>query len=344
MSQKKAAAEEVILTGTRASTGPHTDDKYPKGLEDQVGPSPSSDLSQATVIVAVIILAAFWGLAFVWIKIALKDLPPLELTIWRFVVASVLFIPILIIKRGEVAKITKVDIPAIAGIGFVGMAGYHFLLNWGEQYTYSGTASLIIATSPVLVLVGSTFLLGERLTSRKVIGICLALAGVASLSYQGGFISGEGTQTVLGILAILGSALTAAVFTIGGKKYIDRIDPLVFISLGTLVSLVALLPILAVTGVTSPREVSLVSWGSVIALGVLSTVVSYGLFFTILKYREASKTSMYVYLVPLFALSSGMVILGEKISMFTVIGGGLILSGVWVVTRRGANQKSDVRM
>jgi drug/metabolite transporter (DMT)-like permease len=122
---------------------------------------------------------------------------------------------------------------------------------------------------------------------------------------------------------------------VGGKKYIERFDPIVFVALGTMVSLVALLPALAFTEVTPPGEISMGTWGAVLALGALCTVVSYGLFFNILRHREASRTTMYVYLVPVFGVGGGVVILGETIGPLTVAGAALILAGVWVVTGKG---------
>jgi O-acetylserine/cysteine efflux transporter len=74
---------------------------------------------------------------------------------------------------------------------------------------------------------------------------------------------------------------------------------------------------------------------AVLCLGALSTIVTYGLFFTILKHREASRTSMYVYLVPVFAVGAGVLLLGEELGPLTLVGAILVLAGVWVVNKRG---------
>ena len=104
----------------------------------------------------------FWALVFPFIKIALEELSPVNLTIMRLLVVCIVFLILLIVKPNKFSKIQKKDIVPIFLVGFLGIIIYHFGLNYGEQYISASAASVIIATIPIFVVILAAIFLKEK--------------------------------------------------------------------------------------------------------------------------------------------------------------------------------------
>ncbi len=150
----------------------------------------------------------------------LAELSPSTLTILRFAIADVAIIDIIAVWPAARPRFSRADLWRLIGLGVTGVPGYHLALNWGEQRTSASVASLIVATAPVMVALGSAALLGERGTARRWIGIALAFGGVAVLAFADG--SADGVDELIGVLVSLVAPLMWAVYVIVGKPLADR--------------------------------------------------------------------------------------------------------------------------
>lgn len=265
----------------------------------------------------------FWGLAFTAIKYAVRSLTPYELAFLRFLVADVLFAATILYGRYRVGR---EDLPKITLIGIFGVAVYHISLNAGEIYIPSGVASLIIAMSPVFVLILSAALLGERITSAKVLGILVALFGVYLLSHP------ESGGDVLGIALVLIATLSAGIYTVGGKMLLKRYSPQVLTAYAMILGSIPLIPFLPAS-LAKVAEVDTLTVLSVIFLGVFSTYFSYQGWYYFLNREEASKASVFLQAIPVVSILAGYLLLGEEITLMTVFGGFLIILGILMVVR-----------
>ncbi len=283
-----------------------------------------SDVFKWTVLFLTVI---FWGLAFTAIKYAVNFFTPYELAFLRFLVADLLFIPTILIKG---YRIEKRDVWKIFILGIFGVTIYHVALNAGETMVSSGVASLVIATAPVFVLLFSYLFLDERITLRKVAGIILALSGVYFLSDP------ESGGDVMGIAIVFISTLSAGIYTVGGKIMMKKYSPQILTAYAMVLGTVPL-TIYSASSFSKMLSVDIIPALSVIFLGIFPTYISYQGWYYFLSKEEASRASVFLQTIPLVSIIAGVMLLGEPVTLYTLSGGFLIISGVLMVLKDNGN-------
>jgi len=274
-----------------------------------------------------------WAFAFPFIKIGLRELSFINLTIMRFFIASIGFIAILVIRSKKLSKLQKQDIPSIFVLGFCGVIIYHFGLNYGEQYISAGTASLIITTIPIFIVILSYFFLKERLTKRKTSGIFAALIGVVIISIWGTEDSSIEIIYMFGALTVLISAVMGAVYTVAGKKLLSRYTPLSLTMYAMLLGSVGLIPFVNTSLLEEVSTMSIDTWFAIVFLGLFSTVVGYVIWYVALEKRDASELSIYLYVIPVLSTIISYFLFDDKITSLFIIGGLLVIAGLILVNK-----------
>jgi drug/metabolite transporter (DMT)-like permease len=278
-------------------------------------------LSLATTIV-------LWASAFPAIRAALDGYSAAHLSVLRLLVAA-LALGVVAAVRG-VRLPARRDLPAIAGLGFTGMAAYQVLLNSGERTVPAGTASLIVNVSPVIVALVATTVLGERLARAGWAGIGIAFGGVTIIA-----LTGEGgVQLSAGALLVLGAAVVQAAYFLGSKPLLARYDALSLtvwaMAFGALLTL-PLAPGLPGAIADAPLESS----AAVALLALGASAVGFVSWAYALQHIDVSIAAATLYAVPPIAILVGWVWLGELPGVSSLIGGAVALGGVALVTRRG---------
>src|SRR6185437_1774047 len=167
-------------------------------------------------LIATAISLLLWGSAFAGIRAALRGYPPGELVLLRFLIASA--------SLGVWALISKMpmprarDLPAMAGLGLIGIAGYHIALTFGQETITAGAAGLIITTAPIFMALLGRMFLGERLAILGWVGSLISLAGVAVVSFgeSGGF------EWSPGVGLVLFATFASSVFFVLQRPYLKR--------------------------------------------------------------------------------------------------------------------------
>ncbi|RLI76777.1 EamA/RhaT family transporter [Archaeoglobales archaeon] len=273
------------------------------------------------IVLALTIL--FWGLAFTAIKYSVIYLNPIELAAMRFVVADIFFALNILLSS---LKINKKDLPLLFVLGLFGVTIYHVCLNTGEIYISSGVASLIISTAPIFVLLFSWMFLNETITKGKVLGILIAFLGVAMLSEPK-------TGNIVGILLVFVSAIAAAVYTVLGKKLMDKYDSVTLTNYAMVLGSTPLFFVIDFTAFTA-LVLNLNLMLAVFFLGLFSTYLGYQGWYYFLEMEEASKASVFLLTIPFVSLIAGAILLNEAITLNTVIGGLAVVLGI-VLTLKG---------
>ena len=272
------------------------------------------------------VLSLVWGLAFVGIKEALAELSPSTLTILRFAIADVALLAIIAAWPAARPRFPRGDLWRLIALGVTGVPGYHLALNWGEQRTSASVASLIVATAPVMVALGSAALLRERGSMRSWVGIALAFGGVAVLASADGS-SGTSTSLVGVLVSIVAPAMWAA-YVIIGKPLADR-ESAVRVTTGSmLIGSLCLLPFVSGATIREIGDLSASGWLWMIQLGVASSVLGYFIFVWALGRMEAVKVSVFLYAVPVVALVSAWAILDEKLGVSMLFAAVMVIAGV----------------
>ncbi len=277
-----------------------------------------------------LLLAAMWGPSFLFIKVAVRDVPPFTLACTRVGVAAIILYIIL--------RLSKRRMPAFgpiwkhfAFIGLVSSAVPFTLFSWGEIYIDSALASILNGTTPLFtIVIAHMFTKDDRLSSAKIIGSIIGFGGLVLLvapSFWGGV-----KATTWGLLAVTGAAFCYGISVVYTRLYLLGLPKLVAPTAQLGVAAVYLLPLSLIFeqpfSLPMPSPESL---GSMLALAILGSVLAYIVYYDLIERVSASYISMVTYLVPIFGVILGIVVLDERLTWNAYIGCAFILLGVMVV-------------
>ena len=276
-----------------------------------------------------LLLAAVWGGSFFFGEVALREVPPLTLTLHRVIWAVPILVLIVLFKGISVPRSPRIW-GAYLVMGALNNAIPFSLIFWGQTQIESGLVSILNGTTAMFAAVVAGLLLpDEPLTAKKVIGAGLGIAGVA-------FIMGPSALTNFNLsnlaqLAILGATLSYAFAGVWGKTALAGQLPLMN-ALGMLIgSTVLMIPIVLVFDGLPNLALSLGVWGALIGMAVLSTALAYFLYFAILVRAGAANLLLVTLLIPPVAIGLGAVFLDERIGIeawigFVIIGLGFAVT------------------
>jgi drug/metabolite transporter (DMT)-like permease len=266
-------------------------------------------------------------------KLVVAQVPPLEMSAIRFVLAGSLM---LVIARLAGASLGLERWPLVVLAGAFGMFAYNAIVFTALTYTPASDAALIVPTvNPVLAAVFAAFI-GERLTANKVAGLALATVGAAVVIGGGAGLAFTGQRVAGDLLMLLGAAMWGAYATIGAV--ITRHgSPLGVNAVASLAGAAMLLPLgFLEKGYADVTSWPLGAWLQIGYLVVFATTVGLVLFYWAVRRHGAGMASMVSYLVPAFALVQAVVLLGERPTSLQIAGGAVILLGVRVASLRPA--------
>ena len=277
-----------------------------------------------------IVLSVIWGLAFVAIRILDTELSFVNLTVLRWLVASVGYLALLLFLGKPRTPFSRVDVPRLLLIGFFNVAGYHLSLNYAEVTVSAGLAGLLITSGPVFSSLLAVTLLKEKIGRRLILAIILAVSGAATLS--AGDLSGG--SSAYGPLAVLLAALSYALFAVLAKPLVNKYGALRIAIWAGLVGTVMLLPLISASFIRDVSSLSVAGWQALLYLSILSTVMGYSLFYTLVEKGGVSRVMIQLYLAPVFSVVGGMLLLGESVTVYTFLGGAAMLLAVWIATAK----------
>jgi drug/metabolite transporter (DMT)-like permease len=275
-----------------------------------------------------------WAFAFPLIKFSLLELSPINLTITRFCIVCSIYLVILILLPNRFTPLRKEDVPRVFLMGFTGLVLYHLGLNYGEQFISASVASLIIATIPVFVVILAAVFLKERITLPIAIGVTISLLGVIIISIMGTEGASLEVQYLSGAAAILLAAVVGAVYTIAGKKMLQRYSPLSLTVYAFLLGSLGLIPFIRLSLFEELSSLSYQGATAVIFLGIGPTVIAYLLWFVALQISNASKLSVYLYFIPVLSTIISFYMFQEQITLLFFLGGTLVILGLYIVNTK----------
>ena len=293
-----------------------------------------------------ILLSALWGGVFLLVKYALRDFSAVEVAFFQAVIGALGLFAIVISQGGE-ARAALGDIllrPATALLlGALAIAAPFMLIALGELTVPSGLAGVLVSTTPMFVALFAPFLdSAMEINRRQGAGLAVGLVGVA-LVVGVHFIGSLGQ--LLGALALLGAAASGALSSFVVKlQYKDKGVPASTTSFFALS--VASLLTLPLALITAPRELpGTRAVLAVIVLGLGCTALGYMLYYRLIDHVGEERAALANYLTPAFALFYGVLLLGEALTIWAILGLMLIIAGA-EITLRGAKRRgsrSDIR-
>ena len=281
--------------------------------------------------------AVFVGLDFVSVKYALEGFPPLVLVPVRYVLAGLMLLALLRFS-GRMVGIGLRDLPSMMGLGLVGVSLNQVGYTAGLGLTSGSNGALIFATAPIWGLLLGVALRLERASWRNVLGLGLAVAGVA-LVVGGGLGSPE--ASVAGDLLVCLSALSWGAYAVLSIPVLRRHNPLVVAGWTMLLGGGAVVP-LALTGLPGLSDplgsmnwtaIGLGSWAAMAYSTVLASGFAVAAWQANVSRIGANKVLVYMYVVTLVGLAASVVLLGEGLGAGKLAGAAVILVGVYLARR-----------
>ncbi|HEV3233636.1 MAG TPA: EamA family transporter [Candidatus Dormibacteraeota bacterium] len=277
---------------------------------------------------ALLLLAAIWGASFLFIKIAVGEISPVMLVFGRCLAAAAGLLVVLVISRVPLRTLGSHWKTGLF-IAIFNAALPYTLIAFGEQYIDSSLAGILNATAPMwTVLLAPFWAEADRITARTVVGLVIGFAGIVVLARPTGNVF---SSSSLGILAVVAATLSYALATHFSKRHFQDTPPQVPAFLQCIGAAVVLAPLALLF---RPQHVPpLGTIAAVVWLGLGATGLAMILAFWLIKRVGASRTIVVTYLIPPFALLWGITLLHERIGIEVVIALGLILGGVFLITR-----------
>lgn len=294
------------------------------------------------IYAALLSVSFLWGTSFAAAKMGMVELEPLNLVIFRFVIATAIFAGILLVK-GEDNTIERRDIPQFIILGFTAITSYFYIQYTGLQFTTTINAALIIATSPLCAALIGVLLGWERVSLAGAAGILTAFFGV-SVIITNGQLTGIGqSQTLKGDLLILINAIVWAGFTVYGKTILKKYRPFVAMAYIHIFGTLMLLPFAFFASPFTPVpltvQLAAISWptvASALYLALLCSIFAYYVWYMGVEQLGAVRTAAFAYFNPLFAAITGILLLHEPLTIFTLAGGVMIIAGVYLTNKTAA--------
>jgi drug/metabolite transporter (DMT)-like permease len=280
-----------------------------------------------------LILCCIWGSTWLFIKLGLRDLPPVSFAAVRFVLASSILFAIIKARRLSIPR-GRAEWALLAKTGVLAFSLNYGFVFWGEQRISSGLTALLQATIPAFgMLIAHAYLPGERLDAWKMAGVLLGVVGVAVIfSNQLGY---EGTSALAGSAAVVVGAACIAWANVLVKARGAKLDPAV-LAAGQMVC--GLVP-LALFGLAFEGNPLRMNWtplavASLLYLTLVGSVAAFLLYYWLVRNVDVTKTMLIALVTPLAAVLLGMIVLDERLTWRVVAGGALIISGVALVVLR----------
>lgn len=278
--------------------------------------------------IGLLALTALWGTAFMFNELALVAFTPSELVFARIALAAVVLTVFLAVRGRRLPKTARAWM-SLAAMALLGNVLPFQLIAWAQQTIDSAVTGVLMAVMPLFVLTLSHFFIpGNHLTPARLAGFGLGFAGVYLVIGPETFAVGFGGRgQLLAMLAALGAALSYSVNSIVARR-IGAQDPIATAAGMMLVAALLMLP-LGGPGLVqldeAPTGLALVS---VAVLGLLSTGLATVVYFRIVQGPGPAFLSLVNYLVPVWAVLAGALVLGEQLSTSVFTGLGLILGGI----------------
>ena len=278
-------------------------------------------------------LGFLWGSSYLFIKIGVDHgLPPFTLIMFRLLIGLALLATVVAVAREPLPRSPRMY-GHLFVMGVINIAIPFSLITFAEQTVDSSLAAVINGAVPLFVIViAALFLKGETVTVNRVVGLAIGFVGVAIL--VGLDIADLSSANALGELALIGATISYAVGNVYAKAHVHGLRPMI-------PALFQVFFGLLVTGALAfateaPLAVAWIpeSLFSVVWLGLFGSGLAYLAYFRILQHWGATRTSMVAYLLPVYGIALGALVLSEPIAATTLVGTVLVIAGIALVNSR----------
>jgi drug/metabolite transporter (DMT)-like permease len=279
-------------------------------------------------------MAICFGGTWVAGAVAVDSAPPFTIAAARFGIASILLYAWVRLANRRLAPIARSDWPLTAGLGLTAIAGYNWLFLTGLTLAPATDGAIIVpGLAPVFTVLLARAILRERLGGRAYAGFALAAIGLYLVVNPTG---GTAETRLLGDLLFVAGAVCWGIYSVIARIASRRFDAVSTTLYGTALGTVVLIVAAAFEGgagrlLTAPPE----ALAGIAYLALFGTVAAFVLLNMGVARIGASRASAFALLVPIIGVLSSVVLLGEQLGPLTIVGGAIVLAGLWLVEQPG---------
>jgi len=278
-------------------------------------------------------LGFFWGSSYLFIKIGVDHgLEPFTLIMFRLAIGLVLLSSVVAWFKEPLPRDLRMY-GHLFVMGVVNIAIPFSLITFAEKAVDSSLAAVINSAVPLFVIViAAIFLRGEQITVNRLAGLVVGFVGVAIL--VGLDVTNLGSADAVGELALVGATISYAFGAVYARAHIHGLRPMIPALFQVFFGLVVISVLAVVTehpfaSFPAPEALFAIVW-----LGLLGSGLAYLCFFRILQRWGATRTSLVAYLLPVFGIALGALVLKEPIAPSTLLGTVLVIGGIALVNSR----------
>lgn len=274
-----------------------------------------------------------WGSTFVVTKELIAVWPPFTLAFVRVAVGALVLLPFALSRKRPGARLPW---GAVWSMGLIGVALYYLVFNTAMVHVSASQGALVQASIPAMTALVAVLWLRERASSLRWLGIALSIGGV--LIVFSGSVSDGGQSSLFGNLLMFASVVCWGLYTALAKR-VAAFDSLVITTAVTGTGALLLSPLAGYEIVTANLAgdglppLPLIAWVELLYLGVIASGMAYLLYNASLRHLDASEVGVYTNLIPIVGVLTGVIVLGEPLSTRAIVGGLVVMLGVWITSR-----------
>lgn len=277
-----------------------------------------------------VLVAAMWGGTFIATRIVSQSMGSFTGASLRYLVALLFMLPLMYMRDKNSFRITRKQFYYFALLGSTGIFAYSYFFFNGMRMVEASHASLIVAINPVLVLMLSSLLGKEKLNGIRVLGLLLSLAGTTVVISRGHPLELFSMFT-WGDAFLLGCPVSWAFYTYFAKDVLHTASPVQTSTWATIMGFIMLLVMVPFEPMPAPFGITI--WIALFYLGFCGSLLGLIWYYEGVKKLGPVKTSAFNNLIPVFALLFSVLILGETLHSYTLMGAILVIGGVFLINR-----------
>jgi drug/metabolite transporter (DMT)-like permease len=281
-----------------------------------------------------IMMSVIWGLNFTAIKGALADFQPLTFNAIRFGTSSLFLLGLLWLRERSIG-IHRKDLAKFVLLAVIGNTAYQLFFINGIALTTATNSALILATTPIFIILFGALLDVEKVTSRVVQGVILSFLGVVMIVLGAGGSLTFSSQSLLGDLLIVANPICWSIYTVLSKPMLKEYSPLKLTAVTMAIGAVPLVVVGAPSlGTQNWQAVSVNAWLGLGFSAFLAIGIGYVIWYTGVSRIGSARTSLYDNLVTVFAVASAWILLSESMTAIQILGAVLVFVSLYVVRRK----------
>ncbi|MTI69660.1 MAG: EamA/RhaT family transporter [Firmicutes bacterium] len=287
------------------------------------------NLSNGIGYIFAIISTILWAGNFVIARIIYEDITPITLSFLRWSIALIALLPFTYKKLIKNKKLILANIKYLSIVSFLGITLFNTLIYFGSHTTYASNLAVIIASSPVFIIILAKFFCNEKISLNKALGLIIALSGVLFIISKGNIKNLLAFSFTPGDIYALFAAIVFAIYNILVKKKPKEFDMETFLISTFLIGWGFLIPFYIgekLSGSFITIDLTLIL--SLLYVGIFASLISFFSWNKTIDTLGPSKAAILYYLTPIFSNLAAGLFLNEDISYIHIISLGLIISGI----------------